>query len=50
MKPNESMNEFMERRDSSFKMGLGLEIEMRSKHNKRRDSSFLFYFQVLIGW
>jgi len=39
-----------EMRDSSFKMGLGLEIGMRSKHNKRRDSSCFFYFQVLIGW
>jgi len=39
-----------ERRDSSFKMELGLEIGMRIKHSKRRDSSFLSYFQVLIGW
>jgi len=27
-------------------MGLGLEIGVKSKHSKRRDSSFLFYFQV----
>jgi len=47
MKANESMKEFMERRDSSFKMGLGLEIGMRSKY---RNSSFLVYFQVLIRW
>jgi len=37
-----------ERRDSSFKMGLGLKIGMKSKHSKIRskriDSSFLFYF------
>jgi len=32
--------------NESFKKGLGLEIGMRSKHSKRRDSSFLFYFQV----
>jgi len=37
------------RRDFSFKMGLGLEIGMRSKHsNKRRDYSFLFYTLMLL--
>jgi len=49
MKPNEPMNSWNaagERRDSSFKMGLGLEIGMRSTYSKRRDSSFLFYFQL----
>jgi len=38
-------NEFCEmhvggRKDSSFK--LGLQIEMRSKHNKRSDSLFIY--------
>jgi len=41
MKANESMNEFLERRDSSFKMGLGLKIGMRSKYSKRLFISFL---------
>jgi len=38
-----------ERKDSSFKMGLGLEIGMRSKHSsKRRDYSFFFYTLMLL--
>jgi len=39
MKVNELMNELVERRDSSFKMGL--EIGMRSKYSKRLFISFL---------
>jgi len=41
MKANESMNEFLESRDSTFKMRLGLEIGMRSKYSKRLFISFL---------
>jgi len=49
MKANESMNEFLESRDSSFKIGLGLEIGIRSKYIKRLFISFLLSSINLIG-